>query len=164
MESAKTKSKTIKNFILDVDGVFTTGHFLYNENGKFAKIFGAHDNDGIKLARKFLNIQAISADARGFNITKKRIQEDMGIPLKLVMEEERLEWLKNNFNLETCIYMGDGIFDAKIFPLVAYAIAPKNAFFLAKKKADYITKHKSGEGAVAEACIHILKKFFYQKF
>ena len=34
--------------ILDVDGVMTSGKFLYSSKGKIFKEFGAHDNDGIK--------------------------------------------------------------------------------------------------------------------
>ena len=60
--------------------------------------------------------------------------------------------------------MGDGIHDAKIFDYVCYSIAPNNAFYIAKNKADYVTNAKSGEGAVAEACLHILEKFFDEKF
>ena len=46
-----------KNLILDVDGVFTTGQFLYTKEGKFAKVFGPHDNDGLKLLKGKINIQ-----------------------------------------------------------------------------------------------------------
>ena len=152
--------KDIKNLILDVDGVLTTGQFLYTSQGKFSKIFGPHDNDGIKMIGVYLNIHAISADKRGFSITKKRINKDMGIQLSLVPEAERLSWLKKNFDLSQSIYMGDGIHDATIFEHVAYSIAPANAFYLAKDKAQFVTSHRSGEGAVAEACLHIIKKFF----
>jgi len=152
--------KQITDFILDVDGVFTTGQFLYTADGKFAKIFGAHDSDGIKLVKRYLNVCTISADARGFAITKKRVQEDMGLTLHLVSEGERLEWLKKNFDLSHCVYMGDGIFDAQAFNYVAYSIAPANAFFLAKKEAQYVTEARSGEGAVAEACWHVIENFF----
>lgn len=151
------KIKKFKHLIFDSDGVFTTGAFLYTINGKFAKIFGPHDNDGIKMIRDKINIQAITADKSGLEITRKRILEDMKIPLTLIKEEERLNWFKRKFDLEEVIYMGDGIHDAIIFEYVGYSIAPRNAFFLAKEKADYITKSKSGEGAVAEACIYILK-------
>ena len=148
-----------KYFILDVDGVFTTGPFLYTIDGKFAKIFGPHDNDGIKLVRDKIKVLAISADKRGFGITKKRIQDDMKISLTQVSEEDRLLWLQENFDLKECIYMGDGMHDAEIFKYMGYSIAPQNAFYLAREKADYVTKTKSGEGAVAEACLHVLKKF-----
>ncbi len=157
MESDK---REIKNLILDVDGVFTTGQFLYTIDGKFAKVFGPHDNDGIKMIKPYLDIHTITADKRGFDITRKRIQEDMGLVLHLVSEGDRLEWLKKNFDLSTSIYMGDGIYDAQIFTHMAYSIAPANAFYLAKKNADYVTESKSGEGAVAEACLHVIEKFF----
>lgn len=157
MESNKRK---IKNVIFDVDGVFTTGQFLYTMDGKFAKVFGAHDNDGIKLIKKHVDVCAITADKRGFGITQKRIKEDMGLVLHMVGEEERLGWLKKNFELESCVYMGDGIFDSQIFDFVAYSIAPINAFYITREKANYVTKMRSGEGAVAEACLHIIDEFF----
>lgn len=156
----KKINKKIENLILDVDGVLTTGQFLYNKNGKFAKVFGPHDNDGIKMISKHIKVLAITADHRGFAITKKRVQDDMKLPLILVKEEERLEWMKKNFDLNKTVYMGDGIFDAEIFDNVRYSIAPQNAFYLAKEKASYTTKLRAGEGAVAEACIHLLDKFF----
>ena len=144
------------NLILDVDGVLTTGQFVYTVDGKFSKTFGPHDSDGIKLLRGKIDVCAISADHRGFAISKKRIVDDMGLKLDLVSEQDRLGWITEHFNLETTIYMGDGMYDAKIFEHVAYSIAPANAFYTAKEKAHFVTNAKSGEGAVAEACLHIL--------
>lgn len=157
---ARAPKKNITDFILDVDGVFTTGQFLYTAEGKLAKVFGAHDNDGIKRMRPYVDICAITADTRGFAITQKRIHEDMGLTLHLVSEEDRLAWLQKKFDLSACVYMGDSMFDASIFSHVAYSIAPANAFYLAKQKAHYVTESKGGEGAVAEACLHIIEKFF----
>ena len=153
------KGVRIKHFVLDFDGVFTTGQFLYTKEGKYAKICGAHDNDGIKMIKKFVDICIITADKRGSEITKKRV-EDMGLRLEIVSEPERIEWMKNNFDLSETVYMGDGIYDAELFPLVAYSIAPSNAFYTVCEKADYVTKCKSGEGAVLDACLHIIDKFF----
>jgi 3-deoxy-D-manno-octulosonate 8-phosphate phosphatase (KDO 8-P phosphatase) len=150
----------IKNLILDVDGVLTTGQFLYTKNGKYAKVFGPHDNDGIKLIGKYLKVSAVTADKRGLAITKKRVQKDMGLPLVFIKEEDRLKWFKVNCDLKSTIYMGDGLYDAQLFKIVAYGIAPANAFYVAKQTADFVTKANSGEGAVCEACLHILKKFF----
>ncbi len=152
--------KSIKNLILDVDGVLTTGQFLYTKDGKLAKVFGPHDNDGIKMLSKFINVCAISADKRGFDISRKRVAEDMGLNLTLVSEASRLSWLQENFDLEESIYMGDGIHDAIIFNHIRYSIAPASAFYLARKHADYVTQTNAGEGAVGEACLHIMEKFF----
>lgn len=59
------------NFVLDVDGVMTTGQFLYSSDGKSHKVFGPHDADGLKLIKDKVNISFITADKRGFAISKK---------------------------------------------------------------------------------------------
>jgi 3-deoxy-D-manno-octulosonate 8-phosphate phosphatase (KDO 8-P phosphatase) len=160
MNKPKPGKKGLKNFILDVDGVFTTGQFLYTEKGKFAKVFGPHDNDGIKLIAKHMNIHVITADKRGFAITKKRIAEDMKLKLDLVSEGDRLSWLEKNFDLKESVFMGDSMHDAEIFGKMGYSIAPASAFYLALEKADFVTTHRAGEGAVGEACLHLIQEFF----
>jgi 3-deoxy-D-manno-octulosonate 8-phosphate phosphatase KdsC-like HAD superfamily phosphatase len=40
----------------------------------------------------------------------------------------------------------------------------QNAFIFIKEYADYVTKSNGGERAVAEACLHILNKFFFIKY
>ena len=55
-----------KVFVLDVDGVMTTGHFLYSVEGKAYKIFGPDDNDGLSLLRKFVEIHFVTGDRKGF--------------------------------------------------------------------------------------------------
>ena len=153
----------MKAFILDVDGVMTTGHFLYNNEGKAYKIFGPDDSDGLKLLKSYINIHFVSADKRGFNISKKRIVDDMGYPLDLVSSSERLQWIKDRYKLSEVIYMGDGFFDHKIMQNTGYSIAAKNADFNAKKAAKFVTNRKGGDRAVAEACAHILKVFFAEE-
>lgn len=153
-----------KIFLIDVDGVFTDGKFYYTVDGKVMKKFGPEDNDALTLLDGKLKIHAISGDKRGYKITKKRIVEDMGLKLSLVSTFERLEWIKDHFNPKEVIYMGDGIFDPLVFKEVAYSIAPANAFFKTKELADFVTQAKGSEGAVAEAVIHILNKFFNVQF
>jgi 3-deoxy-D-manno-octulosonate 8-phosphate phosphatase (KDO 8-P phosphatase) len=145
--------------ILDVDGVMTTGKFLYSDKGKVMKVFGAHDSDGLKLINKFLKILFISADKRGFEITKKRIQNDLGYKLKFVTAEERYEFIKK-MNFQKVAYIGDGYFDKKILKDCLYGIAPKNARVEARKNANYVTSSNSGEGAVLDACLKLISKFF----
>lgn len=147
-------------FVLDVDGVLTTGQFLYSKNGKEFKVFGPDDNDGLSLLKPFLKIHFVTQDKKGFGISKKRIVTDMKYPLNLVKTLDRVEWMKNKTSLNKIIYMGDSIFDHLIFSKVGYSIAPANADQSAKINADFVTKRNSGERAVAEACVHILKKFF----
>ena len=147
-------------FILDVDGVMTTGQFIYTQKGKNFKVFGPDDNDGLSLLSPYVNIRFVTGDKTGYKITKKRIVDDMNYPLDLVSTIRRIDWIKKNFKLNEVIYMGDGIFDHYVMREVGYSIAPANADLFAKKNANFVTKRNGGDRAVAEACLHILKKFF----
>jgi len=144
----------LKNFVLDVDGVLTSGGFIYSENGKLYKIFGPHDAYALKLIADEINIHFISADHRGFEISKKRVN-DMGFEITLVPEDERLVYIENNYDLETLAYMGDGDVDAIKFDRVKIAIAPKNARPKALEKATFVTNNIGGQGAVADACEYL---------
>ena len=56
--------------------------------------------------------------------------------------------------------MGDGYHDSKIIKACMFGIAPKNARNEAKEVAEYVTESNSGEGAVLDACLQIIKVFF----
>jgi 3-deoxy-D-manno-octulosonate 8-phosphate phosphatase (KDO 8-P phosphatase) len=146
--------KSKLNLVLDIDGVMTTGHFLYSEDGKAYKIFGPHDADGLKLIKDKVNIYFITADKRGYPISEKRIN-DMGYPITLVTEQDRYNYVKEKFGFDNTIFVGDGIFDAPILKACKFGIAPNNARIEARDMADFVTDSKSGEGAVCDACIYI---------
>lgn len=150
----------MKVFILDVDGVMTTGQFLYTEEGKAMKIFGPDDNDGLGLLKPHIDIRFVTGDRKGFPISRKRIQDDMGFQLDVVSTIKRIEWIEELYDPENVIYMGDGIFDHYVMKKVGYSIAPENSDPIAKAHADYVTKRVGGDRAVAEACLHVLAKFF----
>lgn len=147
----------IDYFILDVDGVFTDGTFYYSSGGKVMKKFGPHDSDGIKLirARTKVKVFAISADHRGFEITRSRM-DDMGIPLTLVAEDDRYDYLKNTYPKEKTAFMGDGPSDAKFIAECRFGIAPRNGVEECKKNARFVTGRCGGDGAVYEACKRLL--------
>lgn len=152
--------KVIETMIFDVDGVFTDGSYCYNSSGKVLKKFGAHDSDGIKFLR-FLGVKvySITADQRGFDISNSRMS-DLEIALTLVSEENRFNYVNNNFSLSKTAFMGDGIFDAKILSSVECGIAPMNACKAAKTSAKFVTKSSGGSGAVFEAAFLIGKQYF----
>ena len=149
-----------KHLILDVDGVFTDGKIYQSAEGKMFKVFGPDDHDAINLIKKKLKVIVVSADKRGYEITKSRIERDMGLDLHLVGSRERVEWIRNNFDLNDCVYMGDGLYDPLVFRAVKYSLAPANASRRTQSEADYVTSSRGSEGAVAEACIHLFDQFF----
>lgn len=153
-------TENVRYFLLDVDGVLTTGQFLYSAEGKAMKIFGADDNDGLSLLKEHLEIRFVTGDRRGFPISRKRIVDDMHYPLDLVSTIRRIDWIREHLDPAQTIYMGDGIFDHYVMNAVAYSIAPANGHPLARQSASHVTQARGGCGAVAEACLHILEKFF----
>ncbi len=153
----------IEYFVLDVDGVLATTHLLYTAKGKEMKVFGPDDHDALDMLRNKLKIMFITGDKRGFPISKKRIVDDMGFELFLVSTHERAKWFQEHTDPAKTIFMGDGIFDAPVFDIVAYSICPYDGFYKTKEKADFVTKSSAGKRAVAEACVHILEKFFDEK-
>ncbi len=152
--------KTPKVIIFDVDGVLSTGQFIYTEEGKEMKIFGPDDNDALSLLKPYIEIRFVSGDRRGFNITKKRVVDDMKYPLDLVSTIKRIDWIKESYSPDEVIYMGDGIFDHYVFKDVGYSIATSDSDPLAQETADFVTKRTGGCRAVAEACLHVMEKFF----
>ena len=149
-----------KVFLLDVDGVMTTGQFLYSELGKQFKIFGPDDNDALGLLKPFMEIRFVTGDKKGFSISYRRIKIDMKFEIDLVSTVKRIDWIKELYDPKDVIYMGDGIFDHYVMKEVGYSIAPKNSDKTAKEIANFVTERSGGNRAVAEACLHIMEKFF----
>lgn len=147
--------------IFDVDGVLTTGQFLYSHSGKAMKVFGPDDNDALVVLKKYIDVRFITGDRKGYPISKKRIVDDMKFPLDLVSTINRVQWIKQRYELAKVIYMGDGIFDHFVMEQVGYSIAPSNSDPNAIAHADYVTNRSGGNRAVAEACLHIMSMFFH---
>ena len=147
-----------KRFIMDVDGVLNDGMLYWYAGGKPFKAFGNYDHDGLKLLRKYLEIEFVSADEIGWPITESRIIEHMKFPCTMVKEKDRLDFVLNKGNPEETIFMGDGPFDAKIFPHVGLSIAPAQAWRTAISNATYVTPREGGKGAVMDACVYIMDK------
>jgi 3-deoxy-D-manno-octulosonate 8-phosphate phosphatase (KDO 8-P phosphatase) len=123
------------------------------------KSFGADDHDALSDLSKLIHIEFVSADYLGFDISRKRV-DDMGFKLTFVPSNERVHWIDINFGLADTIYMGDGVYDALIFEKVGYSICPSDGFYRTLQKANFVTYHKGGHRAVADACLHIKEKFF----
>jgi 3-deoxy-D-manno-octulosonate 8-phosphate phosphatase (KDO 8-P phosphatase) len=139
----------ISTIIFDFDGVFTDGSFYYSVEGKELKKFGSHDARAIEIGLKYFNIEIISADFRGFEISKRRVS-DMKLELKLISESDRQYWIKNNFEKNSTAFVADSFTDIPSLPHVNRSFAPKNAHPLLIEKVSDKLQRNSGSGAVSE--------------
>jgi 3-deoxy-D-manno-octulosonate 8-phosphate phosphatase (KDO 8-P phosphatase) len=147
----------IKTFICDVDGCLNDGVIYWAVGGKPFKAFGNYDHDGIKMLRRHLDIQFISADRAGWPIMKDRIVKHMGCKLHLVSEADRYAYVSDH-GFDTVAYMGDGFYDAPIIQMAALGIAPAQGRIEARNAADYVCPSRGGEGAVMDACLFIMRR------
>lgn len=153
----------MKELVTDVDGVLTDGKYFYTSEGKIMKQFGPHDSDGFKIIQSLgIKVRAISADHRGFQITKKRL-DDMGIELTLVSEDDRLEWVKSNCNIQETIFIGDGLHDAPVMDICGMSFAPSNALEVTKKSATHVTSSAGGNGVILEVALQLSKELNNKK-
>lgn len=151
---------SIKSVVIsDVDGCLTDGRYIYTADGKVAKVFGPHDNDGVKLLKaNDIDVVFISADKRGFPITKKRI-EDMKCPIFNVSEAERVDWVRDYIkenDYQFSVFFGDGISDVPVKDAVTYFVCPANARKEAKHAANYVTESIGGQGAFLDLAQWVL--------
>jgi 3-deoxy-D-manno-octulosonate 8-phosphate phosphatase (KDO 8-P phosphatase) len=147
-----------KLFMLDVDGVMTDGGFYYSKSGKVIKRFGPDDSDALKRLNQKIKIVFVSADEKGFKITKRRIKIDLGFDLYLLESSNRISWAKNKFPNHQIIYMGDSFTDVSNLQQSNFGISTRNSNVLAKQNAKFITYSNSGNRAVMEACIFLNHK------
>lgn len=144
-------------FISDVDGCLNDGKIYWDANGlKPFKAFGNYDHDGVKLLKPHVKLIFISADKHGWDILKSRIVDHMKCDLHYVPELLRYDFVES-YNFDKVVYMGDGLYDAKIIKKAKLGIAPAQARIEAKQSADFVTPSNGGEGAYLDASLHILK-------
>jgi len=160
--------KKIKAIFLDCDGVLTTGSYFYTDKGKFLKEFSSMDGKGFSQAKEkeiYILVITEEPDERGFNITKKRCEDQKVDLINARNPEDKLTIAKKYLSkwgvtLEECAFIADDMGDWSLFKEVGLPIAVANAYEkmkeFARKNNGYITKRPGGKGAVREAIEWIL--------
>jgi D-arabinose 5-phosphate isomerase GutQ len=132
--------------ISDVDGVLTDGGHYYNNSGKFIKKFGSNDKDALKiLNEKYFNkIIFVTADKNGFDISRKRIVDELGYELKLLnVKSERIDFFSKIS--KKSVYIGDGIYDSELFSYFDLSFSLLDSTPQAKKLSKVILNTNAGK-------------------
>ena len=146
--------------VFDVDGVFSDGTFLQTKEGKFAKCFGPDDFDAIDELKKCITVHLITADKKGFDIVKKRMDEK-SLSVEIVSNKPALRWawMENRFHNNTIIYIGDGIYDWLPLQNADLGITTVDALDHIQANADYVSKRTGANRFVADACLYIMRHY-----
>ena len=160
MTSPHEKAKSIRLFILDIDGVLTTGALYYLSDGVDMRGFHAHDGLGIQLLQKS-GVDVAIISAKKSDVLERRLN-DLHIQHVYLGYENKLpayEAIKQTLQLDDheIGYMGDDLPDLPLLRRAGFAATVPNAPSIIAQHVDYITKSKPGKGAVREVCELIMK-------
>jgi len=154
------KAKKIKFLILDVDGVLTSGGIILDNEDNELKIFNVRDGHGLVMLHKVgINLAVITGR---YSKALQRRMKELGIAEVHQGTREKLKIFneiigKYSLKKEEIAAMGDDIIDLSILTRVGLSFAPEDAHEEVKRRVDYVTENKAGQGAVREICDIILK-------
>ena len=155
-----TEFKTIKGFVLDVDGVLTDGTVQVNEAGEQLRTFNIKDGYAIQLAiKKGYPIFVITG---GASVGVERRLQGLGlkeIHSRIVDKLSKLTELAGDYNLslDQLMYIGDDIPDFSCMKAVGLAVCPADAVEDIKKISHYVSGFNGGKGVVRELIEKVLK-------
>ena len=160
MQSLINKAKNVKLLVMDVDGVLSNGHIIYDANGVETKQFNVQDGFGIQRLHQ-AGIQTAIITGRSSSIVSHRAKE-LKITHLVQGREDKLTALNEllasvGFSLAHCAYLGDDWPDIKALQSVGFAVTVPNANGEVIKRVDMVTTRAGGQGAVREVCDLILK-------
>ena len=154
------RAQQIRLLVLDVDGVMTHGHLLYQADGQESKQFNTQDGLGLKLLEEHGIAMGIitgrcspmvALRAKELGIAHiEQGRHDKGTALKALADQLGLP-------LSACAYCGDDLPDVGALIIAGLGISVPNAPSYVREAAHHVTARAGGEGAVRELCELILQ-------
>jgi len=156
----KENLKNIKAFVFDVDGVFTDGSIILQQDGSMSRIMNVLDGYAISKAIKEGFVVGIITGG-GDPMVKYRMKY-LGVKDIYERSRDKLEdfndfMSKYSFQNSEILYMGDDIPDKRVMESVGIAACPKNAVPEVKEISHYISNIHGGKGCVRDVVEQVLK-------
>ena len=153
--------KSVKAFVLDVDGVLTNGNLLVLNDGQMARQMSIKDGYALQLAiKKGYHIIIISGG--NDEAVKMRLQK-LGVAQVHMSVTNKKEVLlqfatKENLTWPQILYMGDDIPDLGPMQMAGVACCPADAAYEVKAISHYISPVDGGRGCVRDVIEKVLKQ------
>ncbi len=145
------KLKHIKVFVFDIDGVLTDGNINVTDDGVFFRSTSVKDGYGIAKALKagFKIVVISGGSAEGVKIRLNRLGvDDVFLHVKNKLEVLDSWLMKNNYQREDCLMMGDDEPDLKVMAAVGFSCCPSDSVQKVKDAVDYQSPNVGGKGCV----------------
>jgi 3-deoxy-D-manno-octulosonate 8-phosphate phosphatase (KDO 8-P phosphatase) len=149
------RAKSIRLIAFDVDGVMTDGGLYLSDSGGEFKRFNSLDGHGLKLLKASgvelaiitgRTSRCVELRARDLGITRLH----QGVQDKLGTMQQLLTQLQ--LPPSAAAFMGDDVVDLPVMRHVGLALSVPDAPQVVRDRAQYVTRHSGGHGAVREAC------------
>jgi 3-deoxy-D-manno-octulosonate 8-phosphate phosphatase (KDO 8-P phosphatase) len=157
------RARSVRLFLMDVDGVLTDGKLFYVPSGEvIAETKGFNAQDGIALQwLRWNEIQTGVISGRVSPATEERARQ-VGMTYVKQGHIEKVPILESivaesGIPLSEIAFAGDDLTDIPIMRRVGLAFAPANARQEVKNAAHFVSAAKGGDGAVREMAEIILK-------
>ena len=147
----KQKLQSVKLLILDVDGVLTDGGITLANSGDELKTFNVKDGLGLVLLQKF-GVRVAIITGKSSAIVETRFKH-LGVVDIFQGQKNKISAfnvLKGKYALkdQEIAYIGDDLPDLPLMDKVGLSVAPKDAHWAVKSRADWVLEKKGGQGAV----------------
>ncbi|HKL62555.1 MAG TPA: HAD-IIIA family hydrolase [Woeseiaceae bacterium] len=149
----------LRLIVFDVDGVFTDGRFLLDEDGREFKTFHTQDGYGVRRLLE-AGVQVAIISGRRSGAVDRRMAE-LGVTRVVQGCRQKVPELRAladelDIDLAEAAYVGDDLPDLEAMRACGLAIAVANAVEAIVAAADYVTVRAGGEGAVREVADLVL--------
>ena len=151
----------IRAVAIDVDGVLTDGTFWWGPDGQEWKRFSFRDVMGVSRAlRSGLIIAMISGEESPLvdRFATKMGIEDVFKGCKDKARALRELARRRGLELSEIAYMGDDVNDLEAMKLSGLAATPADAEDSVRARAQFVSKHEGGRGAVRELLEHLIER------
>lgn len=150
-----SRSKLIRLFAFDVDGVMTDGGLYYTDSGEEFKRFNSLDGHGIKML-KASGVAVAIITGRTSNCVTARAR-NLGIDHVYQGVDNKLEAMvdlldKLQLKRDDAAYMGDDVVDLCVMRQVGLSVSVPDSPQVVRENSAYVTQRRGGHGAVREAC------------
>ncbi|MFT5970757.1 MAG: 3-deoxy-D-manno-octulosonate 8-phosphate phosphatase (KDO 8-P phosphatase) [Flavobacteriales bacterium] len=150
----------VKAFVFDVDGVFTDGTVLIQENGDQLRRMNVKDGYAVQHAFKAGYPIGIISGGKSEGV-RKRFQylglEDIYLGVSNKTEALNDFCFKHKITTDNVLYIGDDIPDLKVMEQCLLAACPSDAAIEVKNIAQYISPNKGGNGTVRDVISQVMK-------
>ncbi len=152
--------KSVKAFVLDVDGVLTNGNVLVLNDGQMARQMNIKDGYALQLAIK-KGYQVLIISGGNDEAVKVRLQK-LGITSIFMNVTNKRDVLlefvtKESLTWPEILYMGDDIPDFATMQMAGLACCPADAVPEIKNISHYISPLEGGRGCVRDVIEKVLK-------